>query len=194
MISIGLKGDRQLSSVSYTFEYVLDPYVVGKITIVNGLISYSSTRFLCCCILILSAPYQNFDSPPYHISSVINFIKICKRFGISSQLENELSKFFKNSVDNFHKVKYTMKKTSEVISMKEKSYTELMKSSAMNRKKAKESFVLDLYVEMLLSESLLKAEKEKLSKRIDQAIDEKNKPEFFKLSKEYKLLTKRFGT
>lgn len=87
-----------------------------------------------------------------------------------------------------------MKKTPEVISMKEKSYTELMKSSAMNRKKAKESFVLDLYVEMLLSESLLKAEKEKLSKRIDQAIDEKNKPEFFKLSKEYKLLTKRFGT
>jgi uncharacterized protein YpiB (UPF0302 family) len=47
---------------------------------------------------------------------------------------------------------------------------------------------------MLLSESLLKAEKERLSKRIDQAIDEKNKPEFFKLSKEYKLLTKRFGT
>lgn len=87
-----------------------------------------------------------------------------------------------------------MKKTSEVISMKEKSYTELMKSSAMNRKKAKESFVLDLYVEMLLSESLLKAEKEKLTKRIDQAIDERNRQEFFKLSNEYKQLTKRFGT
>jgi len=78
--------------------------------------------------------------------------------------------------------------------MKEKSYTEQMKSGAMKRKKEKESFMLDLYVEMLLSESLLKAEKERLSKQIDQAIDEKNKPEFFKLSNEYRKLSKRFGT
>ncbi|MFE8700281.1 IDEAL domain-containing protein [Cytobacillus sp. FJAT-54145] len=78
--------------------------------------------------------------------------------------------------------------------MKEKSYSELMKSGTLNRKKAKESFVLDLYIEMLLSESLLKAEREKLTKRIDKAIDDQDKPTFMKLSKEYNQLTKRFGT
>ncbi|MDZ5470238.1 IDEAL domain-containing protein [Bacillus sp. 31A1R] len=77
--------------------------------------------------------------------------------------------------------------------MKEKSYTELMKSGAM-KKKAKESYVLDLYIEMVLSEALLKAEKEKLTAKIDQAIDLRNKTEFLRLSNEYKKLTKRFGT
>ncbi|WP_102271881.1 IDEAL domain-containing protein [Cytobacillus massiliigabonensis] len=78
--------------------------------------------------------------------------------------------------------------------MNEKSYTELMKKSAMKKKKLKESFVLDLYIDMLLSEILLKKERSKLMKEIDEAIDTENKPAFIHLSKQYKELSKRFGT
>lgn len=77
--------------------------------------------------------------------------------------------------------------------MKDNSYTELMKSSAM-RKKLKENFIQDLYLEMFLVEILLKAEKEKLSARIDQAIDERNQETFKELSNQYRELNKRFGT
>lgn len=78
--------------------------------------------------------------------------------------------------------------------MKEKSYSELMKSSTMKKQKNKESYMMDLYIEMLLFEFRLHSEKEKLLKKIDKALDEKNKIDFLKLSKEYKELTKRFGT
>ncbi|GLB58834.1 IDEAL domain-containing protein [Cytobacillus sp. NCCP-133] len=78
--------------------------------------------------------------------------------------------------------------------MKEKSYTELMKASDMKRKQQKESFVLDLYIDMLISEILLNSEKERLMKKVDAAIDEGNKLEFIQLSNQYKELSKRFGT
>lgn len=78
--------------------------------------------------------------------------------------------------------------------MKEKSYTELMKSGAMNRKRAKEAYVLNLYIDMLLSEAILKSEKEKLSQRIDKAIDEKDRKTFTILATKYKELNKKFGT
>lgn len=78
--------------------------------------------------------------------------------------------------------------------MKEKSYTELMKSGAMNRKRAKEAYVLNLYIDMILSEALLKSEKEQLSRRIDKAIDEQDKKTFIQLSTKYKELNKKFGT
>lgn len=78
--------------------------------------------------------------------------------------------------------------------MNEKSYTELMKKSAMKKKQLKESFVLDLYIDMLLSEILLKKEKAKLMEKIDEAIDTENKRAFISLSKQYLDLTKRFGT
>ncbi|CAM3785849.1 IDEAL domain-containing protein [Cytobacillus oceanisediminis] len=78
--------------------------------------------------------------------------------------------------------------------MKEKSYTELMKASAMKRKQQKESFVLDLYIDMLISEILLNTEKEKLMKKVDAAIDEGNKQAFILLSNQYRELSKRFGT
>ncbi|MCQ6274379.1 IDEAL domain-containing protein [Bacillus sp. V3B] len=77
--------------------------------------------------------------------------------------------------------------------MKDNSYTELMKSSAM-RKKLKENFIQDLYIEMFLVEILLKAEKDKLLVRIDQAIDERNQETFKELSNQYRELNKRFGT
>jgi uncharacterized protein YpiB (UPF0302 family) len=77
--------------------------------------------------------------------------------------------------------------------MKEKPYTELMKSNAM-KKKLKEGYMLDLYIDMFLSEVVLKAEKEKLLAQIDQAIDERNQESFNVLSQQYKELNKRFGT
>jgi uncharacterized protein YpiB (UPF0302 family) len=85
-------------------------------------------------------------------------------------------------------------KEIEVILMKDHSYTELTKSNAMNKKKLKEGYMLDLYIEMFLAEILLKAEKEKLIDKIDAAIDERNQKSFMELSDQYKELSKRFGT
>lgn len=78
--------------------------------------------------------------------------------------------------------------------MKDKSYTELMKISAMNRNQAKENFIQNLYIEILLAEIQLTSEKEKLVKKIDNAIDNNDKETFLLLSKEFIELTKRFGT
>ncbi|WLR53931.1 IDEAL domain-containing protein [Mesobacillus subterraneus] len=78
--------------------------------------------------------------------------------------------------------------------MKEKPYSEIMKASVMKRIKAKESFVLDLYVDMLISEIQLNTRKEKLMTKIDKAIDEKDKILFLTLTEELKDLNKQFGT
>lgn len=78
--------------------------------------------------------------------------------------------------------------------MKEKSYSEIMKASVMKRIKSKESFVLDLYVEMLISEIQLKTKKEKLLSKIDQAIDNRDQILFLSLTEELKDLNKQFGT
>lgn len=86
------------------------------------------------------------------------------------------------------------KKGFEVIFLKDNSYTELMKSGAMKKKKLKEGYVLDLYIDMFLTEILLKAEKEKLLKKIDKAIDDHNQEVFIQLSNQYKELKKRFGS
>ena len=78
--------------------------------------------------------------------------------------------------------------------MKEKSYSETMKASVMKRIKAKESFVLDLYVDMLISEIQLNTKKEKLMSKIDKAIDDRDKILFLTLTEELKDLNKQFGT
>ena len=85
-------------------------------------------------------------------------------------------------------------KEVEVITLKDHSYTGLTKSNAMNKKKLKEGYMLDLYIEMFLAEIILKAEKEKLINKIDIAIDERNQKSFMELSNQYKELSKRFGT
>ncbi|WP_342430205.1 IDEAL domain-containing protein [Neobacillus sp. FSL H8-0543] len=77
--------------------------------------------------------------------------------------------------------------------MNEKSYTELMKIGAMNRQR-KENYVQDLYIDMLLSEIQLTVQKEKLLKKIDSAIDQRDQKCFFHLSKQLTDLNKRFGT
>ena len=81
-----------------------------------------------------------------------------------------------------------------MIFMNEKSYTELMKIGAMKRNRMKENFVQDLYIEMLLSEIQLKIEKEKLHRKIDLAIDRRDKKSFLHLSSELREINKRFGT
>lgn len=78
--------------------------------------------------------------------------------------------------------------------MKDKSYTELMKISAMNRSQAKENFIQNLYIEMLLVEIQLNAEKEKLIEKIDKAIDHNDKETFLLLSQKFIELNKRFGS
>ncbi|ESU32538.1 hypothetical protein G3A_10800 [Bacillus sp. 17376] len=78
--------------------------------------------------------------------------------------------------------------------MKEKSHSEVMKASVMKRIKAKESFVLDLYVDMLISEIQLNTKKEKLMTKIDKAIDDRDKILFLTLTEELKDLNKQFGT
>ena len=78
--------------------------------------------------------------------------------------------------------------------MKDKSYSEMMKASVMKRLKAKEAFVKDLYVDMLITEIQLKNQKEKLLVKIDKAIDERNRALFFTLTEELINLDKKFGT
>jgi uncharacterized protein YpiB (UPF0302 family) len=97
-------------------------------------------------------------------------------------------------IDSFVKTPYNSKKVAGVITMKERSYSELMKSGAMNKQKSGESFVLELYIEMLLSEVLLTSKKEKLLTLIDQAIDDRNQEAFLNLSTQYRELNKQFGT
>jgi uncharacterized protein YpiB (UPF0302 family) len=80
------------------------------------------------------------------------------------------------------------------MSMKDKSYSNLMKSGAMNRQQEKEAFVQNLYIEMILGEIQLRTEKEKLQQRIDVAIDQRNKESFMQLSTQLNELNKRFGT
>ncbi len=78
--------------------------------------------------------------------------------------------------------------------MNEKSYTELMKLGTMKRSRMKENFVQDLYIDMLLSEIQLTVEKEKLLRKIDSAIDCRDKKSFLFLSRQLKEINKRFGT
>ncbi|MDT9023527.1 MULTISPECIES: IDEAL domain-containing protein [Rossellomorea] len=74
-----------------------------------------------------------------------------------------------------------------------KSYTEMMKASAMTRKKAAERSVMEIYIDMVLHESILMTRKTKLLTDIDAALDKKNKPLFMKLSKELNELNLSYG-
>ncbi|WML43314.1 IDEAL domain-containing protein [Neobacillus sp. PS3-40] len=78
--------------------------------------------------------------------------------------------------------------------MNEKSYTELMKLSAMNSSQEKKNFVQDLYIEILLLEIQLTTEKQKLVKKIDEALDQRDKQGFLSLSGQLNKLNKQFGT
>jgi uncharacterized protein YpiB (UPF0302 family) len=74
-----------------------------------------------------------------------------------------------------------------------KSYTEMMKASAMTRKRNAEKNVLEIYIDMLLYESILANQKTKLLEDIDEALDLKNESLFMKLTEELKEVNIRYG-
>jgi uncharacterized protein YpiB (UPF0302 family) len=74
-----------------------------------------------------------------------------------------------------------------------KSYTEMMKASAMTRKRNAERNVLEIYIDMLLYESILASQKTKLLEDIDTALDLKNESLFMKLTEELKEINIRYG-
>jgi uncharacterized protein YpiB (UPF0302 family) len=74
-----------------------------------------------------------------------------------------------------------------------KSYTEMMKASAMTRKRNAEKNVLEIYIDMLLYESILASRKTKLLEDIDAALDLKNESLFMKLTEELKEINILYG-
>ncbi len=76
----------------------------------------------------------------------------------------------------------------------ENSQTDMMKSSTSHKPSEKETFMLDLYVNMMLQEALLKNEKEKILLQIDHSLDQKDRKSFLRYSKQLQEITKKFGT
>ena len=75
--------------------------------------------------------------------------------------------------------------------MKEKkSYTELMKSRNTQKVKELDVTITDIYIQMVLDESLFKRRLHTLSKKINEALDKGDKQSFLELSREYTALKK----
>ncbi|MDP1500014.1 IDEAL domain-containing protein [Bacillus velezensis] len=73
--------------------------------------------------------------------------------------------------------------------MKEKkSYTELMKSRNTQIANEFDVTMADIYIQMVLDESLYKRRLAILTMQINKALDDKNKEAFLTLSKEYAAL------
>ncbi|MCY7795209.1 IDEAL domain-containing protein [Bacillus spizizenii] len=73
--------------------------------------------------------------------------------------------------------------------MKEKkSYTELMKSRNTQKTNEFDVTMTDVYIQMVLDESLYKRRLTMLTDQINKALDEKDKDAFLTLSKEYATL------
>lgn len=67
-----------------------------------------------------------------------------------------------------------------------KSYSELMKASAMSRQKKNEQFVLDLYIDSLFFEAFLQFHSDRLMSEIDDALQRGDTDSFQTKAKEYK--------
>ncbi|WP_223700772.1 IDEAL domain-containing protein [Sutcliffiella deserti] len=68
----------------------------------------------------------------------------------------------------------------------EKSYTELMKASKMNKKISVEAYMMNIYVQMIIDESLFHYHQKLLQEKIDYAIDTHNPVLFNVLCDKYK--------
>ncbi|MGM9927220.1 MAG: IDEAL domain-containing protein [Bacillus sp. (in: firmicutes)] len=68
------------------------------------------------------------------------------------------------------------------------------KSTAMQKRLGTETFMLKLYVDMMLQEALLKTEKDKILKKIDEALDQRNEEMFHRYCAKLQEITKQFGT
>ncbi|NPC92111.1 IDEAL domain-containing protein [Bacillus sp. WMMC1349] len=71
-----------------------------------------------------------------------------------------------------------------------KSYTELMKSHTSHQKDA-DLTSMDIYIQMILDESLYKRRLHILTEKINEALDSRDKQAFLELSKEYIALKSR---
>ncbi|MFI8656740.1 IDEAL domain-containing protein [Priestia megaterium] len=70
----------------------------------------------------------------------------------------------------------------------EKSYTEMMKSLARKKKVIDTVSMLDVYIEMVIDESLFKRQKELLETNINTALDQRDEIVFYELSAQYQSL------
>lgn len=75
----------------------------------------------------------------------------------------------------------------------EKSYTELMKSRVMSKKLSVEAYMMNIYTQMIIDESLYHYHKNLLQERIDHAIDTKDHTQFHSLSSTYKKFLTDWG-
>ncbi|TWM22591.1 hypothetical protein CHCC14821_4215 [Bacillus paralicheniformis] len=75
--------------------------------------------------------------------------------------------------------------------MKEKkSYAELMNSRNTQKVKELDVTITDIYIQMVLDESLFKRRLHTLNKKINEALDKGDKQSFLELSREYTALKK----
>ncbi|MFA8439515.1 IDEAL domain-containing protein [Pueribacillus sp. YX66] len=73
----------------------------------------------------------------------------------------------------------------------ESSYKENMKKSAMEKQRKDNAFMLDLFSQMVIDESILKSKREKLLDLIDDALDKRDEKKFYSLSQQYKEMMKQ---
>ncbi|MGZ9871300.1 IDEAL domain-containing protein [Priestia endophytica] len=72
----------------------------------------------------------------------------------------------------------------------ENSYTEMMKSLAHSRRNRKDENLLQMYIQMVIDDSLFKRKKEILETEINNALDTGDQQTFYKLADKYADLMK----
>ncbi|MFS0824278.1 IDEAL domain-containing protein [Bacillus sp. 1P02SD] len=69
-----------------------------------------------------------------------------------------------------------------------KTYSEIMRSRDTKNLKTPRQSVLDIYIQMIIDESLFKRKKELLETKVNEAIDARNEGLFMEASAEYRKL------
>ena len=69
-----------------------------------------------------------------------------------------------------------------------KTYSEVMKSRETKNRNSPRETVFDIYIQMIIDESLFKRKKELLETKVNQAIDTRNEGLFMEASAEYRRL------
>ncbi|MEH7381642.1 IDEAL domain-containing protein [Bacillus sp. JJ1533] len=72
-----------------------------------------------------------------------------------------------------------------------KTYSEIMKSRDTKKFKTPRESVLDIYIQMIIDESLFKRKKEFLETKVNEAIDTQNVSLFLEASAEYRKLFRK---
>lgn len=73
----------------------------------------------------------------------------------------------------------------------ENSYTENTKRRIINKTERDNSFVIDIYIQMILDEAILKRKLSKLEEEINHALETGNKELFMQYAKQYQELKKQ---